>query len=248
MDHELMTMWLSVDPMADKYPSISPYAYCAWNPIILTDPNGMIIDSATMNSEIKELLNPESRKYNGDFASVIQKLRDDPTTLYRFCVWNEPRYDEKEERVINGELQSAGKNEDIWVADICYFSEGDHKHRTLFEETYHAYQLLTGDLGFVYTISNECGTYGVFARDDEDEISAKNWAYNISRGWLRRLLGWEYNWTSEDLRRDGYKPRINKTAYDVYNDFLRDHTDYERRGFGENGWIQSDVFHFRQKQ
>ena len=30
MDHELMTMWLSVDPMADKYPSISPYAYCAW--------------------------------------------------------------------------------------------------------------------------------------------------------------------------------------------------------------------------
>ena len=24
MDHELMTMWLSVDPMSDKYPSISP--------------------------------------------------------------------------------------------------------------------------------------------------------------------------------------------------------------------------------
>jgi RHS repeat-associated protein len=41
MDHELMTMWLSVDPMADKYPSISPYAYCAWNPIIAKDPNGM---------------------------------------------------------------------------------------------------------------------------------------------------------------------------------------------------------------
>ena len=40
MDHELMTMWLSVDPLADKYPSISPYAYCAWNPIRLVDPNG----------------------------------------------------------------------------------------------------------------------------------------------------------------------------------------------------------------
>lgn len=40
MDHELMTMWLSVDPMADKYPNISPYAYCAWNPIKLIDPNG----------------------------------------------------------------------------------------------------------------------------------------------------------------------------------------------------------------
>ena len=40
MDHELMTMWLSVDPLADKYPSISPYNYCAWNPIKLVDPDG----------------------------------------------------------------------------------------------------------------------------------------------------------------------------------------------------------------
>ena len=40
MDHELMTMWLSVDPMADEYPSISPYAYCAWNPVKLVDPDG----------------------------------------------------------------------------------------------------------------------------------------------------------------------------------------------------------------
>ena len=40
MDHELMTMWLSVDPMADKYPSISPYAYCMWNPVKLVDPDG----------------------------------------------------------------------------------------------------------------------------------------------------------------------------------------------------------------
>ena len=41
MDHELTAMWLSVDPMADKYPSISPYAYCAWNPIKFVDPNGL---------------------------------------------------------------------------------------------------------------------------------------------------------------------------------------------------------------
>ncbi len=32
--------WLSVDPMADKYPSMSPYAYCAWNPVKLVDPEG----------------------------------------------------------------------------------------------------------------------------------------------------------------------------------------------------------------
>ena len=44
MDYELMTMWLSVDPMTDKYPRISPYAYCAWNPIKLIDPDGCDVD------------------------------------------------------------------------------------------------------------------------------------------------------------------------------------------------------------
>ena len=39
-DSDLMTGWLSVDPMADKYPNLSPYAYCAWNPIKLVDPDG----------------------------------------------------------------------------------------------------------------------------------------------------------------------------------------------------------------
>jgi len=33
-------MWLSVDPLADKYPNISPYAYCAWNPIKFVDMDG----------------------------------------------------------------------------------------------------------------------------------------------------------------------------------------------------------------
>ena len=43
-DSDLMTGWLSVDPMADKYPGLSPYNYCAWNPIRLVDPDGREID------------------------------------------------------------------------------------------------------------------------------------------------------------------------------------------------------------
>ena len=39
-DLDLMTGWLSVDPMADKYPGLSPYAYCAWNSVKLVDPDG----------------------------------------------------------------------------------------------------------------------------------------------------------------------------------------------------------------
>jgi len=35
---------LSVDPLADKYPSMSAFMYCAGNPVKLIDPNGMEID------------------------------------------------------------------------------------------------------------------------------------------------------------------------------------------------------------
>ena len=55
MDHELMTMWLSVDPMADKYPSISPYAYCAWNPVKLVDPDGRDVWEVDKNGHVKNV-------------------------------------------------------------------------------------------------------------------------------------------------------------------------------------------------
>lgn len=43
--------WLSVDPMADKYPSLLPYIYSANNPIILKDPNGLWIDDHYINND-----------------------------------------------------------------------------------------------------------------------------------------------------------------------------------------------------
>jgi RHS repeat-associated protein len=35
-----LSQWLSVDPMSDKYPSLSAYNYCAGNPLNAIDPNG----------------------------------------------------------------------------------------------------------------------------------------------------------------------------------------------------------------
>ena len=46
---ELLAGWLSVDPMAGKYPSISPYAYCVWNPVKLVDPDGRDVDPSCLD-------------------------------------------------------------------------------------------------------------------------------------------------------------------------------------------------------
>ena len=76
MDHELMTMWLSVDPLADKYPSISPYAYCAWNPVKLVDQKGDSLDIAgatIAQNDILSIVCPEYRtriSFNGNKVCV----------------------------------------------------------------------------------------------------------------------------------------------------------------------------------
>ena len=38
--HSTLSIWLSVDPMSDKYPGVSSYTYCGNNPVILRDPDG----------------------------------------------------------------------------------------------------------------------------------------------------------------------------------------------------------------
>ena len=35
-----LSIWLSVDPMSDKYPHLTSYNYCANNPVMLIDPDG----------------------------------------------------------------------------------------------------------------------------------------------------------------------------------------------------------------
>ena len=47
--HSDLSIWLSVDPMADKYPSTSPYAYCGNNPVKLVDKDGREIDEWDFN-------------------------------------------------------------------------------------------------------------------------------------------------------------------------------------------------------
>ena len=83
-DNDLSGLFLSVDPMSDKYPRISPYAYCAWNPVKLVDQDGMEFDPASQEivnrfkSETVDLMEsmdctPEKRKeYDAALKEIAQ--------------------------------------------------------------------------------------------------------------------------------------------------------------------------------
>ena len=67
-----LSLWLSVDPMADKYPSLSPYNYCEFNPLKYIDPDGQekIIRFRTQK--------PDSYTYHGRniFKRYSQDLKN----------------------------------------------------------------------------------------------------------------------------------------------------------------------------
>ena len=62
-DSDLSGLFLSVDPMADKYPSISPYAYCAWNPLKLVDPDGKDIWEITHIGQLKKICESDNDEF-----------------------------------------------------------------------------------------------------------------------------------------------------------------------------------------
>ena len=96
MDHELMTMWLSVDPLADKYPSISPYAYCAWNPLKFVDPGG---DSLMMTKEAWETQLEAFKKVLGE--GNVPFYYDEQTQKVGYNADFEGEYDEDQKEIIN---------------------------------------------------------------------------------------------------------------------------------------------------
>ena len=101
--------WLSQDPMAEKYYPISPYAYCAGNPVNLVDPDGMEIwvylnrgreNEQALRYESGALFNTNGDLYDGDdsFARrvltslyIIDSIKDDDVSYVMSMLISSPR-------------------------------------------------------------------------------------------------------------------------------------------------------------
>ena len=79
-----LSIWLSADPLADKYPHLSPYAYCADNPVMLVDPDGKKIRFAKGSSNkfkqvFKQAVNYMNQKGT---AGILYNLEKHPQIVF----------------------------------------------------------------------------------------------------------------------------------------------------------------------
>ncbi|MBO4332385.1 MAG: RHS repeat-associated core domain-containing protein [Paludibacteraceae bacterium] len=90
-----IALWLSTDPLQGKYPGMSPYNYCAGNPVKLVDPDGKVMadgESRTLadavvvhcNEEVNNLWNEynnnlknlSGRKLKKENSKILEKIHN----------------------------------------------------------------------------------------------------------------------------------------------------------------------------
>ncbi|MBN1971950.1 MAG: hypothetical protein JW870_21540, partial [Candidatus Delongbacteria bacterium] len=76
IDQIMTTRFLSVDPMARKYPEMNPYGYCANNPINAIDPDGREILYLVRNND--GAVTNTYRYTKGNFYDISTKKMYDP--------------------------------------------------------------------------------------------------------------------------------------------------------------------------
>jgi len=82
-----ISVWLSVDPLSDMYPSTSPFAYVENNPIMFVDPNGMYKDPAAGKADRDAAVN----RYGESRVGPMRNLNEgtDKDANYGFNVYKD---------------------------------------------------------------------------------------------------------------------------------------------------------------
>ena len=207
MDHELMTMWLSVDPMADKYPSISPYAYCAWNPIKLVDPDGREFDPASQ--EIINVFKKTTEELLKSMDCTTEKRKELLAALSEIAELEESKqmYHIRDiglsySRENGGILYNAGDNS----VEVEY----DGMIGSLAHELKHAYQFQNGELSF--SKNGDC--FGeLYDITDEQAALRRGGAYDIQQLETLKNVDYSYHFKTTvagNPKIDTYYPFLDK--------------------------------------
>ena len=170
--HPDLSIWLSVDPMSDKYPSLSPYAYCGNNPVKLVDPDGRTVEYASFWDRI--IIGLE-KIFNSYFRKTFHELKEsDETYVFRKHSYNGLSHFSCEGTPDNAKLYiNYGMGDEQKKARETIFSQLCH-------ESEHARQFEHGELGFFHSTKN---ISIVLPNKDNISVSIDRWsplAYDLN--------------------------------------------------------------------
>ena len=82
LEPEVVSRWLSPDPLASKYHSWSPYNFVLGNPIIFVDPDGRAVEDIIVKSSAGGKDKAEQAQFRSDFINHLQTLTNDKVELH----------------------------------------------------------------------------------------------------------------------------------------------------------------------
>ena len=218
-DSDILTSWLSVDPMADKYPNISPYAYCAWNPIRLVDPDGreIVFEDNKVKVLFEQVYNNVKNRISKLENSGLKKKRDIREYEQLKEIYASLN-DVKESSIVfyyktiknDGNTLAEGhtygkKNVDGIIVEILEGSEN-----TLIHETRHASGYINEEWDLNKNVIDSYGVYTPTNYDYQDEYEGYNQAYIYSRIFHNELYKSDNQIKNEVIHFNCYKDYIIK--------------------------------------
>lgn len=140
-----LSIWLSVDPQAAKYPGLSPFTYCADDPIKLVDPNGEEIDIDGYRYIPGQNCPDGASQKTQDKWNTLNKIH---STKIGESLINEMAYTEDYCISISSEISGKGYGQYVSNTDKTggtIFTNGHNKNtKMIAHELFHGYQDMNG--------------------------------------------------------------------------------------------------------
>ncbi len=122
-------IWLSVDPLSDKYPSTSSFAYCLNNPVKLIDPNGMEVEAANKESQknIRNTLTKDEARFvrfNKNGQLDTKRLNKSKSTSENMVALKDLANSETKYVFSTASEYSSKEKSELLVGDNCNGTKG----------------------------------------------------------------------------------------------------------------------------